>query len=72
MHALQQRGLAIAQICTEPFKALGKTQARVYGMPALPFVFIAHPLGGLTLEAVEGRAEAAIENIAALIRERLK
>jgi hypothetical protein len=72
MHELQKRGVAIAQICTTPFTALGRTQARVYGVPDLPFVFIPHPLGGLTLEAVEGRAETALEKIAGLIEERLK
>lgn len=70
MHQLRSRGVTVAQICTHPFEKLGKTQARVYGIPDLAFVMIPHPLGGLTLEAVEGRADAAMEPLLAMLRSR--
>ena len=67
MTQLAKRGLTTAVICSEPFKALGKNQARVFGTPELPLVMIAHPLGGLSLEQVQGRALVAIPQVVALI-----
>jgi hypothetical protein len=43
----------------------------VFGVPDLPLVLIPHPLGGLTLEQVEGRAHHAIPLLVKLIREQL-
>ena len=70
MCELRKRGLATAVIVSEPFLKLGKTQARVFGVPDLPLLLIAHPLGGLSLEQVEGRAGQAIPQVLKLIRER--
>jgi hypothetical protein len=72
MTQLARRGLAAAVICSEPFRALGKNQARVFGAPDLPLVMIPHPLGGLTLEQVQGRALVAIPQVVDLIRAALK
>ncbi len=72
MAELRKRGLFAAVICSDPFLKLGKAQARVFGVPDLPLVMIAHPLGGLSLEQVEGRALVAIPRVAELIREQLK
>ena len=55
-------------ICSEPFRALGQNQARVFGAPTLPLLMIAHPLGGLSLEQVQGRALVAIPQVVALIQ----
>jgi hypothetical protein len=68
MTALAKRGLTTAVVCSEPFRGLGKNQARVFGVPELPLVMIAHPLGGLSLEQVEGRALAAIPQVVDLIK----
>jgi hypothetical protein len=68
MCELVKRGIAGAAICSEPFQQLGRTQAKVFGVPDLPLVIIPHPLGGLTLERVEGRAEHAVPQLAALIK----
>ena len=72
MTQLAKRGLTAAVICSEPFRALGKNQARVFGAPDLPLLMIPHPLGGLTLEQVQGRALAAIPQVVALIRAALE
>ncbi len=72
MTELAKRGLTTAVICSEPFKALGKNQARVFGAPDLPLVMIPHPLGGLSLEQVQGRALVAIPQVVALIKFALK
>ena len=65
-------GLTTAVICSEPFRALGKNQARVFGAPELPLVMIAHPLGGLSLEQVEGRALVAIPQVIELLKAAMK
>lgn len=72
MTELAKRGLTTAVICSEPFRGLGKNQARVFGVPELPLVMIEHPLGGLSLEQVEGRALAAIPQVVELIKTALK
>ena len=69
MAGLRKRGLVTAVICSDPFLKLGKTQARVFGVPDLPLVMIPHPLGGLTLDEVRGRADAAIPQVVNLIQE---
>ncbi len=72
MTVLAKRGLTTAVICSEPFRALGKNQARVFGTPDLPLVMIAHPLGGLSFEQVQGRALVAIPQVVELIKAALK
>ena len=72
MVELRKRGLVTAVICSDPFLKLGKAQARVFGVPELPLVMIPHPLGGLSVEQVEGRALVAIPQVAHLIREQQK
>ena len=69
MAELRKRGLVTAVICSDPFVKLGKTQARVFGVPDLPLVMIPHPLGGLTLDEVRGRAGVAIPQVVNLIQE---
>ena len=68
MCELRKRGLVTAVIVSEPFLKLGKTQARVFGVPDLPLLLIPHPLGGLDLEAVKARAGHAIPQIVELIK----
>jgi hypothetical protein len=72
MSELRKRGLYTAVICSEPFLKLGKTQARVFGVPELPLLLIPHPLGGLSLEQVEGRAQHAIPQVVEMIKSNLK
>ncbi len=72
MSELRKRGLVTAVICTDPFLKLGKAQSRVFGTPDLPLILIPHPLGGISLEKVEGRAEVAIPEFVKLIKEHAK
>ena len=72
MAELRKRGLVTAVICSEPFLKLGQTQSRVFGVPDLPLVVIPHPLGGISLEQVEGRALAAVQQVVQLIKEQVK
>jgi len=68
MCELRKRGLATAVIVSEPFLKLGQTQARVFGVPDLPLLLVPHPVGGLSLEQVEGRARQALPKVLELIR----
>ena len=72
MCELRKRGLVTAVICSEPFLKLGKTQARVFGVPDLPLLLIPHPLGGVDLEGVRARARHAVPKVVALIRESVR
>ncbi len=72
MSPMHKRGLVAAVICSDPFRTLGKTQSRVFGVPDLPLVMIPHPLGGLSIEQVQGRALAAIPQVIELIRAHLQ
>ena len=71
MCELRKRGLKTAVIVSVPFENLGKAQARVFGVPDLPLVIVPHPLGGLSLEQVEGRSHVAIPKLVELIKEQL-
>ena len=70
MAELRKRGLATAVICSDAFRKLAQTQSRVFGVPDLPLVMIPHPLGGLSLEQVQGRALVAIPQVVDLIKEK--
>ena len=72
MTELSKRGVISALICSGPFMKLGKAQAATFGVPNLPLVEIPHPLGGLALERVRMRAEAAASQLVHLIKEHLQ
>jgi hypothetical protein len=72
MCELRKRGLVTAVICSEPFLKLGKNQSSVFGVPDLPLLLIPHPLGGLDLAGVQGRAGHAIPQVLNIIRENFK
>ena len=69
MSELRKRGLVTAVVVSEPFIKLGTTQSKVFGTPDLPLIKIPHPLGGLSLEQVEGRAHVAVPQVVKLIKE---
>ena len=72
MSELRKRGLVTAVICSGPFMRLGQAQARTFGVPDLPLIQIPHPLGGLGIEGVQGRAEVAVPQVVDLIKSMLK
>ena len=72
MAELRKRGLVTAVICSDFFLKLGKTQARMCGVPDMPLIMIPHPLGGLSLDEVKKRADVALPQVVELIEEKLK
>jgi hypothetical protein len=69
MTELRKRGVGSAVICSGPFVKLGQAQSRVFGVPDLPLIVIPHPLGGIALDEVRGRAEVAIPKLINLLKE---
>ena len=72
MAELRKRGLITAVVCSDPFMKLGQAQARTFGVPDLPLLRIPHPLGGIGLEQVRGRVEAALPELLQLVKEHAK
>ena len=72
MAELRKRGLVTAVVCSTAFLKLGQTQAKIFGVPDLPLLVIAHPLGGLDLESVRGRADVATPQLVKLIEQRTR
>ena len=69
MAELRKRGLVTAVVCSTAFQKLGETQAKIFGVPDLPLLLIQHPLGGLDLESVKGRADVASPQLVKLIED---
>ena len=69
MAELRKRGPITAVVCSNVFLKLGQTQAKIFGVPDLPLLVIPHPLGGLDLDSVKGRADVAAPQLIELIRE---
>jgi len=72
MAELRKRGLVTAVVCSTAFQKLGQTQAKIFGVPDLPLLIIQHPLGGLDLDSVKGRAEVATPQLVRLIQEHVQ
>jgi hypothetical protein len=69
MAQLRKRGLVTAVVCSDPFLRLGQAQAKTFGVPDLPLLRIPHPLGGIGIEQVQGRVEAALPMLLQLVKE---
>ena len=67
MSELKRRGVPVLLVSSGPFMHLARAQARALGVPDLPLLEIAHPLGGIDPTAVAGRAEAAAAQARKLI-----
>ncbi|MEI6320991.1 MAG: hypothetical protein WCS09_20965 [Pseudomonadota bacterium] len=72
MAQLRKRGLVTAVIYSGPFRKLGETQARIFGVPELPLIEIPHPLGGVSIDEVRERADVAVPVFVDLIRKHQK
>ena len=70
MAQLTKRGLIAAVVCSDTFMKLGSAQAKVFGVPDLPLLEIPHPLGGLSIEKVQQRADAALPQLIKVVKEK--
>ena len=62
---LERLGVATAGVGTEPFADEALEQAALLGMPGYRMVWVPHPVQLLTPEALDARADAAMEPILA-------
>jgi hypothetical protein len=60
---IEQRGKAAAVICTEPFASSAHMTAQTFGMHGYPFAEILHPIGRVSEEELEERAEVALPQV---------
>ena len=67
MSELIRRGVSVLLVSSGPFMHLARAQARALGVPDLPLLEIAHPLGGIGQPEVAERAEAAATQARRLI-----
>ncbi len=62
----EKLGIPAAVICTEEFVLTAQAMAKLCGAPDYPFVIIPHPIGSLTAEELQMRADMAktqVENL---------
>ena len=54
-------------ICTTEFQQLGQNEALSLGMPSLPIGLVPHPLGGEKAETIRQKADAALDQVVAIL-----
>jgi len=54
-------------ICTEPFRQTVEAICQTRGVAGFPFVIIDHPIGSLSEEELQGRAEIAAKQVIAIL-----
>lgn len=63
----EQRGRPTVVFTTTKFEQLTRTVAGSYGMPDLRIVTVPHPLGGTDEETILRWADAAVDDVIALL-----
>ena len=64
---MEIRGIPAAVVCTVPFENMGRSTARIRGLPNYPFALVDHPLGRLDGSGVEERVDEAIGPVESLL-----
>lgn len=64
---LETAGIPTAVICSDEFGPLGRAEAQVLGLGALPLLPIPHPLAGNDAALVRAKAEAIADEVLAAL-----
>jgi len=64
---IEQRGKAVAVICTEQFATSARITAQTFGMAGYPFAEILHPIGRVSEKELFERAEVAFPQVLAIL-----
>ncbi len=64
---MEIRGIPAAVVCTTPFENMGRSTARIRGVPEYPFALIGHPVGRLDGSGLEERVAEALAQVEALL-----
>jgi len=67
---LENAGIAAVPVATREFMLPARAQASALGRPDFDAVYVAHPIQDQTREAIEARADAALEEIVARLTEK--
>lgn len=65
--AAEQRGIPAAAIITDRFEQSARAVAELNGLPAYPFVVIAHPIANNTDDELRAKAEEAVRRLVPLL-----
>ena len=68
MVELEKAGVPTALLCTTPFMAIAKAMGSGSGRTSLRVVEITHPLGAISPDEVERRADGAVEHVEQVLR----
>jgi len=61
---LESLGIPVVPVATTEFVTAARAQASALGRSDLDAVYVAHPIQDQTKEEIEGKAEAALDEIA--------
>ena len=64
---LELRGIPAAVVCTVPFENMGRTTARIRGLPDYPFALVPHPLGRVDGSGLDERVREALGPVERLL-----
>lgn len=64
---LEQRGKVAAVICTEQFASSARMTAQTFGMHGYPFAEILHPIGRVSEQDLEERANVALPQVLTIL-----
>jgi len=64
---IDDHGKPAAALITEPFVPTAQAIAKIRALPDYPFVILKHPIGSLTDEDLNERADDALAQIAAIL-----
>ena len=68
--AAERKGIPAVAIMTERFEQSARAVAELNGLPAYPFVVIAHPIAGDTDDELRAKAEVAVRGLVPLLTQR--
>ena len=60
---MEKAGVPTATFCSSEFSALGANERTALGMPGLPIVVVAHPVGGIAPEQARALGDGAVEEV---------
>ena len=60
---MEKAGVPTATFCSSEFSALGANERTALGMPGLPIVVVAHPVGGIAPEKARALGDDAMEEV---------
>lgn len=60
---MEKAGVPTATFCSSEFSALGANERTALGMPGLPIVVVAHPVGGIPPEEARALGNDAVDEV---------